>query len=405
TEFPLPRFGSGPRGITAGPDVNLWFTENGNTNLSELGRIGRISTAGIITEFPIPTPQSEPVDIVAGPDGNLWFTERYGNKIGRITTSGLITEFAIPTFSSYPTGIAAGPDGNLWFTEQFGNKIGRITPSGVITEFAIPTSSSDPSGITAGPDGAMWFVERIGNKIGRITTGVVADPTQILPVVGSTVGVGGSFFRTSVQLHNAGTASSSGRIVFHPSGTPGSDSDPGLNFTLAPGQTQTIPDLLPAMGSSGLGTADITLPVGSAGNVPIVSARVFNDSGAAGTTGFGFNALTPDDAIQAGRRGVLTIPADLTNFRMNIGVRTLAADVLMTLTVRDAAGAIAAVVPKFFRGTYHEQQAGSVFLNGLPLPPGGSITALVEAGSAIVYGATVDNRTGDPSLQIAAPAP
>jgi len=37
--------------------------------------------------------------------------------------------------------------------------------------------------------------------------------------------------------------------------------------------------------------------------------------------------------------------------------------------------------------------------------PGGSITALVESGSVIFYGATVDNRTGDPSLQIASPAP
>ena len=72
-----------------------------------------------------------------------------------------------------------------------------------------------------------------------------------------------------------------------------------------------------------------------------------------------------------------------------MGVRTLEAAVSMTLNVRDAAGAVAAVVPKFFPATYHEQQAESLFLNGLPLPPGGSITALVEAGSAIVYAATV----------------
>jgi hypothetical protein len=35
------------------------------------------------------------------------------------------------------------------------------------------------------------------------------------------------------------------------------------------------------------------------------------------------------------------------------------------------------------------------------LPPGGSIGITPTAGAAIVYGATVDNRTGDPSLQIA----
>jgi hypothetical protein len=39
------------------------------------------------------------------------------------------------------------------------------------------------------------------------------------------------------------------------------------------------------------------------------------------------------------------------------------------------------------------------------LPPGGSISVAVDSGSAIVYGATVDNTTGDPSLQIARLAP
>lgn len=39
------------------------------------------------------------------------------------------------------------------------------------------------------------------------------------------------------------------------------------------------------------------------------------------------------------------------------------------------------------------------------LPPGGSITIAVNSGAAILYGATVDNRTGDPGLQIARVAP
>ncbi|HEY6064706.1 MAG TPA: hypothetical protein VIY96_01030, partial [Thermoanaerobaculia bacterium] len=306
---------------------------------------------------------------------------------------------------SGPVDIVAGNDGALWFSERDANSIGRITTLGLATEYPIPTPASSPEGITLGPDGNIWFTEALGDRIGRIAARIAFDPSLILPVVGSTVGVGGSFFRTSVQIHNAGTTPLSGRMVFRPSGTPGSNYDPALDFTLAPGQTQTIPDLLPAMGISGLGSLDIETAVGSGSNLPIVSARVFNDAGVAGTTGFGFNALTPADAIHPDRRGVLTIPADLTNFRMNIGVRTLAADGLMTLTVRDAAGAVQAVIPKFFRGTYHEQQAGSVFLNGHPLPPGGSITVHVDAGGAIVYGAVVDNRTGDPSLQIAVTVP
>src|SRR5438128_2059168 len=75
-------------------------------------------------EYPLPTGNSQPYGITGGPDGSLWFTEQLGNKIGRITTAGVITEFPIPTSGAYPGDIAAGPDGNLWFTEYYGNKIG-----------------------------------------------------------------------------------------------------------------------------------------------------------------------------------------------------------------------------------------------------------------------------------------
>ena len=48
------------------------------------------------TEYPVPTPNSVPTEITSGPDGNLWFTERNAGKIGRITTAGVITEFSPP---------------------------------------------------------------------------------------------------------------------------------------------------------------------------------------------------------------------------------------------------------------------------------------------------------------------
>ncbi|MBA2287349.1 MAG: protein kinase [Ktedonobacteraceae bacterium] len=165
TEFLIPTADSRPGGITAGPNGNLWFTEDyGN-------KIGRISPSGTITEFLIPTAQSYPIEITAGPDGNLWFTEGIGNKIGRISPNGTITEFHIPTSHSHPYGITAGPGGNLWFTEINSNKIGRISSNGTITEFHIPTAQSGPEGITAGPDGNLWFTEYAGNKIGRISHG------------------------------------------------------------------------------------------------------------------------------------------------------------------------------------------------------------------------------------------
>ena len=53
--------------------------------------------------------------ITAGPDGNLWFTEQAGNRIARITPDGVVTEFSAGlSVGAGPRGIVSGPDGNLW---------------------------------------------------------------------------------------------------------------------------------------------------------------------------------------------------------------------------------------------------------------------------------------------------
>ena len=164
-----------PRGITGGPDGNVWFTEiSGN-------KIGRITPAGVITEFPTPS-ASGPDGITTGPDGNLWYAGFNGNKIGRVTTAGVITEFAAGAASG-PALITSGPDGNLWFTEFSSHKIGRMTPAGVLTEFSAGiTALAQPYGIAAGPDGNLWFTESAANKIARIsTTGAVTEFTLPTP--------------------------------------------------------------------------------------------------------------------------------------------------------------------------------------------------------------------------------
>jgi streptogramin lyase len=65
----------------------------------------RAAHAQLFNQFPIATPNSVPQGIPLGPDGALWFTEALGNKIGRITTAGVITEYTIPVASSSPQGI------------------------------------------------------------------------------------------------------------------------------------------------------------------------------------------------------------------------------------------------------------------------------------------------------------
>jgi streptogramin lyase len=191
TDFPGLGFASG-FSITAGPDGNLWFTDN-------TSRVQSISPSGVVRSFDVGVP-SAPDQIVTGSDGALWFIARLsGNgKIGRITTDGSLVEFSVCTSSSFcqifgGSGIAAGPDGALWFSvnDSPKSRVMRISTAGAITGFDFPSRylSGNISGITAGPDGALWFAlvgHDSGNNflagIGRVTTaGVVTEFPLISP--------------------------------------------------------------------------------------------------------------------------------------------------------------------------------------------------------------------------------
>jgi streptogramin lyase len=169
TEYSVPPEESGPYGITAGPDGNLWFT------VKKTGKVGKITPSGAITEYAL-TSGSAPLGITTGSDKNLWLTSHpvaaEKAEIEKITTSGTVTGYALPSGSG-PDGIAAGPDKNLWFTENTSSKIGKMNTSGtILAEYELPKESY-PVGITAGPDGNLWFTEGVNfgtGRIGKITT-------------------------------------------------------------------------------------------------------------------------------------------------------------------------------------------------------------------------------------------
>ncbi len=237
---------------------------------------------------------------------------------------------------------------------------------------------------------------------------LVLQFARILPAVASTPGAGGSFFKTSLQLFNPYAAPLSGKLVFHPFGVQGSNADPSMSFNLSSGQSVAYDDVVVAMGQAGLGTLDINVPNASA--PPIIVARVFNDGGDSGTSGFTEEAVGPSESGSGSRVlkpntvGYLVVPPDLTAFRFNIGIRTLAAGVSVSIFVQNADGNATFFTQKSIGANMIVQQEGSAFL-GTPLPPGGTLRLQVQAGAAIIYGATADNTTQDPSLQYARVTP
>ncbi len=103
----------------------------------------------------MPTP-TRAFRICSGPDGNLWFTEFDKNRIGRITTAGVITDFLIPTAVSGPYGITAGPSADLWFTEFDASQLGKIAVADPTLDVSglAPTSGPAAGGTAASLSGA-----------------------------------------------------------------------------------------------------------------------------------------------------------------------------------------------------------------------------------------------------------
>jgi hypothetical protein len=229
-----------------------------------------------------------------------------------------------------------------------------------------------------------------------------ADPllVRVLPAVGALPGAT-AFFRTSLQMLNPTSDTIKGNLVFHKQLQSAGPGDPSLPFSLSPGQSISYTDVITTMGTSGIGSLDI---VTTAGNAPIATARVYSDAGSLGTSGFSEEALSPNDALNFFSNGILLIPPDLTNFRMNIGVRTLDTGATLTVFTYDASGNIVAqrTLPAYGPNVF-DQKTVADFTGASSVPPGGyiRITFNVFGGRAFVYSSIIDNKTSDSTYRLA----
>ena len=244
-----------------------------------------------------------------------------------------------------------------------------------------------------------------GDVLAVHATGTATEAVgRVIPAVASTPGNFGSFFRTSVQLFNPWAVPVSGRFVYHPAGVSGSPTDPILTFTIGVGQAASYPDIVQTMGATGLGSIDVVLTDPT--QPPVIVTRVFNDAGTSGTSGFTEESVNPVGGVAetallfSGSTGFLIAPADNANFRFNMGVRTFLSGAFITFRVRDVTGAVVHTTTKTYPPTYFEQQSSDTLL-GYTLQSNDTIEISVGSGSAVVYGATTDNTTNDPSIQFA----
>ena len=136
---------------------------------------------------------------------------------------------------------------------------------------------------------------------------------------------------------------------------------------------------------------------------PVITVRIYNDGGAAGTSGFTEDVVAPEAGLQREEIVLLAIPSDAANFRMNVGVRTMSEGATFVVSVNDKDGfVIGSPVTKTYGPNFFEQTTAQLFYNNTPLPAGGFIRIFPTSGSAFVYGSTTDNRTNDSQIQFTA---
>lgn len=234
------------------------------------------------------------------------------------------------------------------------------------------------------------------NVIARSTSDFVSGS---IVAAGSLRGGFGAQFKTSVQLVNLGGSTITGKLVFHPAGVPAQASDPSVSYSLGSFKSIAYDDVVQAAGASGLGTMDVVV---TSGYPPDVNVRIFNDEAAGGTSGLTEEALSPRAAFRTPEGGSLNIPPDLTNFRLNVGWRTIDGTAHVNIFVYDKDGTLLTpFASRDFPANTFNQESGAVFANMPSLPAGGTITFQVTSGSIFVYGAVTDNHTNDPNLRFA----
>jgi len=420
TEEPRPDFqanvrAGNPFGVTVHGQAIYVVDASQNAVRRVDANTGAWSTIAVIGKVANPTPVGAPV-IDPVPDSihlrgdDLVVTTLTGfpfpagsASVLRVSTTGGATQPLITglttAIDSAPLG--SGPNDPLVVLEFSTNMLqgtpGRVrlvSPSGASTTIAegLPTPTSMAVDQVTGD---IFITHIFPGFITRIPAAAAlpdAPPSAIVPVVASVTGAYGSQFTTSMQVGNPYPFAVSGRIVAHPAGAAASAGDPAVTYSLGAFQTMNVTGLV----TSGAASVDVIANVGAAPAVVTTMTETKSSNR------LQIPAVDPSGALSAGTHGLLITPADPAQQRFNIGIRTLGQGADLTIRLHDATGNAIATVSRAFGPDYFQQFTLAELLGAVP-GASQAISIEVASGSAVVYGAAVDNASGAMTLQLAQP--
>jgi hypothetical protein len=236
-----------------------------------------------------------------------------------------------------------------------------------------------------------FFSPRAGGLGGNDLYRARRTRTTLIPLVGSTQGAHGSAFRTSAQLSNPGNSEITGSIVFHPAGIPSGNSNPQFAYRLGPYESQALPDVMASIGVSGVGSLEI---VPDAGQAPASSFRIEN-----GPNSVVVPPVEAHSVMHAGTHSAIKMPSDSNRFRVNIGIRTLAAGATIWVCMHEPDGTFIRGFTRYFPQNYVVQMPVSELLGG-EVAANQMVMFTVNAGSAVILASTLENSGTASTLQV-----
>ncbi len=237
----------------------------------------------------------------------------------------------------------------------------------------------------------------LGVVLAAFGTGVLWAGEAWIPVTAHATGVGGTVWRTDLEIRNTGEGTARVRIEALLEGQ--ANPDPaGVEVTVGEGESLRIGDVLWSLFSvEGAAALRLTAVEGAF----LASSRTYNLT-AGGTYGQYVPAISGGDALGKGETGELIQLAQsedpTTGYRTNLGLlETAGATTPVTVILRDAGGA---ELGRFVQDLEPGElvQIGQVFRRGRPghVDDGHIVLETTgEGGRFLAYASVVDNRTGD----------
>lgn len=222
-----------------------------------------------------------------------------------------------------------------------------------------------------------------------------AQADLVIPAAAATEGAGGSRWSTEVIFHNAGIVDAPVTLSFH-----NVNGEVGQAEAILPARSTTVfQDIVGAIfGVGGTGAILIETEDTLVGKLAVTS-RTYNRGrdDSVGEYGQGIPALTASGSLSDGDTGVLTAPPAVVRTRFNAGLYATEDTTILWRLVRNN-GTVAAEVERTYVAGTHTQHNGAVRALFDVEPQNADVLhAVLQEGTAYVYGSSINNITGDPT--------